>query len=179
MSGRERRWIVGVALAALAAGALLAVRHFSTGGSGASADVFFAQSFKTLDGELESMERWKGRTVVLNFWATWCAPCVEEMPDLQRLHGEYERRGITVVGLGIDSPSALRRFRDEHKLTLPLYAGGAGGTELGRSLGNGSGALPFTVVVDARGRIVWSHLGQIRPVELKRVLDAQAGPPAT
>ncbi len=175
MSTREVRWIVAVALIALAAGGLVAVRHFSTGGTGASAEAFFAQSFKTLDGQPEAMERWKGRTLVINFWATWCPPCVEEMPDLQRLHADYENRGVTVIGLGIDSPSALRRFRDEHRLTLPLYAGGASGTDLGRTLGNGSGALPYTVVVDARGRIVWSHLGQVKPAEMKRVLDAHAG----
>jgi peroxiredoxin len=109
----------------------------------------------------------------VNFWATWCAPCVEEMPDLQRTHDEFASRGVRVVGLGIDSPSALKRFREEHRLSLPLFAAGAGGSELARALGNSSGALPFTVLLDRNGRIVRSHLGQVRPAELRAWLDAQ------
>jgi peroxiredoxin len=97
------------------------------------------------------------------------------MPDLQRVHDEYRARGVTVVGLGIDNPSALRRFRDDNGLSLPLYAAGAGGSELARALGDQSGGLPFTVLISRDGRIVHVQLGQIRPTELKRLLDAQVG----
>jgi peroxiredoxin len=97
------------------------------------------------------------------------------MPDLQRVHDEYSERGVSVVGLGIDSPSALKRFRDDHLLSLPLFAAGARGSELGRALGNPSGALPYTVVIDRKGRIVQARLGQVRPAELRRWLDAQVG----
>ena len=84
-------------------------------------------------------------------------------------------QGVTVVGLGIDAPSALKRFRDEHGLSLPLYAAGASGSEVGRLLGNASGALPYTVLVDRNGRIVQARLGQVHPAELRRWLDAQVG----
>jgi peroxiredoxin len=175
MRRRGIAWVVGVVAAvALAAGLSLALRHFSTG-SGGSADVFFQQTFKDLDGVTVPMAQWKDRVVVVNFWATWCPPCVEEMPDLQRIHDDYAARGVVVVGLGIDSPSALKRFRDQHQLSLPLLAAGAAGSELGRALGNGSGALPYTVLVDRKGRIVQAHLGQVRPVDLRRWLDAQLG----
>lgn len=169
-------WIAtAVAAIALAGGIGLASRHLEAGAEGAPADAFFAQTFKDLDGKPDDMARWKGQLVVVNFWATWCPPCVDEMPDLQRVHDEYAGRGVTVIGLGIDNPSALRRFRDEHLLELPLYAAGAAGSELGRSLGNTAGALPFTVLVDRKGRIVQTRLGQIRPAELRRWLDAQLG----
>lgn len=172
---RRSRWIVGiVAAVALSAGFAFALRHFSVG-PGGSGELFFQQSFRDLDGETVSMARWKDKVVVVNFWATWCPPCIEEMPDLQRVHDEYEARGVVVVGLGIDSPSALKRFRDEHLLSLPLFAAGAAGSELGRSLGNASGALPYTVLLDRKGRIVQSRLGQVRPAELRRWLDAQLG----
>ena len=170
---RKRTWIVtAVALVALAAGFGLALQRFSTG-AGASAEPFFEQTFKDLDGRPDEMARWRGQLVVVNFWATWCAPCVEEMPDLQRVHDEYATKGVTVVGLGIDAPSALKRFRDEHALSLPLYSAGASGSEIGRRLGNASGALPYTVLVDRKGRIVQARLGQVRPAELRRWLDAQ------
>jgi peroxiredoxin len=174
MSRKQVWWVAAaIAVIALAAGFTLAARHFSTGGAGMSAEAFFAQTFNDLDGQPTDMARWKDRIVVVNFWATWCPPCVEEMPDLQRIHDEYSSRGVTVIGLGIDSPSSLKRFRDEHLLSLPLFAAGVSGSELGRALGNPSGALPYTVLVDREGRIVQARLGQVQPAELRRWLDAQ------
>lgn len=173
---RKGAWWAGAAIAAIAllAGLSLALNHFSPVG-GASAEPFFAQTFKDLEGRPERMSRWQGQFVVVNFWATWCPPCVEEMPDLQRVQNEYAARGVTVVGLGIDSPSALKRFRDDHALSLQLYAAGAAGSELARALGNTSGALPYTVLVDRKGRIVRARLGQVEPAELRRWLDSHVG----
>jgi len=174
MSRKHAWWLVAaIASIALVAGFSLASRHFATSGAGMSAEEFFARTFNDLDGQPTEMARWRDRIVVVNFWATWCPPCVEEMPDLQRVHDEYANRGVTIVGLGIDNPSALKRFRDDHLLSLPLYAAGASGSELGRALGNPSGALPYTILVDRKGRIVHSRLGQIQPTELRRWLDAQ------
>ena len=174
MNRRQVGWMAAaVASIALAAGIALASRHFSATGTGTSAEAFFAQTFNDLDGQPIAMARWKDQIVVVNFWATWCPPCVEEMPDLQRVHDQYADRGVTVVGLGIDSPAALKRFRDQHGLTLPLLAAGASGSELGRALGNPSGALPYTILVDRKGRIVQARLGQVRPAELRGWLDAQ------
>jgi peroxiredoxin len=176
MTSRRTTWIVvAVALLALAAGLALALRHFSSGGPGGSAAPFFAEAFPDLHGRVEPMSRWEGGLVVVNFWATWCPPCVEEMPDLQRIHDDYASRGVTVVGLGIDAPASLRRFRDEHRLTMPLYAAGAAGSEVGRALGNASAALPYTVLIGRDGRIVRARLGQIKPAELRGWLDAQLG----
>jgi len=174
MNRRQVGWLAAaIASIALVAGFALASRHFSATGTGASAEALFAQTFNDLDGRPIEMARWKDQIVVVNFWATWCPPCVEEMPDLQRVHDQYADRGVTVVGLGIDSPAALKRFRDQHGLTLPLLAAGASGGELGRALGNPSGALPYTILVDRKGRIVQARLGQVRPAELRGWLDAQ------
>jgi thiol-disulfide isomerase/thioredoxin len=171
---RRRAWTiaVSVAVAALLAGLATAL-HWMSQSPGGSAEAFYAQTFDDLDGRAESMGRWRNQVVVVNFWATWCAPCVEEMPLLQSIHDEYRARGVAVVGLGIDAPSALRRFRDEHRLSLPLYAAGAGGSEVGRALGNIAGALPYTVVVSREGRIVANRLGQVSASELRRWLDGQ------
>ncbi|MGZ8272500.1 MAG: TlpA family protein disulfide reductase [Burkholderiaceae bacterium] len=173
---RSRTWlVVAVALTALFAGLLVAVQRYSPNAPGASAEAFFAQTFKDLDGEPRAMAAWQGQLVVLNFWATWCPPCVEEMPDLQRVHDEYRSRDVVVIGLGIDNPSALKRFQDEYNLALPLFAAGAAGSELAKALGNSSGALPYTLLIDRKGRIVHARLGQIRPAELRSWLDAQLG----
>ena len=175
---RARVWVIGglIGLAALATGLYLAQRSLVP--SGADAEAFFTQSFDDLDGRAEAMSRWRGQVVLVNFWATWCAPCVEEMPLLQSIQDDYRARGVSVVGLGIDAPSALRQFRDQHHLSLPLYAAGAAGSDLGRALGNPAGALPYTVLVDRNGRIVASRLGQLKAADLRRWLETVA-PAAT
>jgi peroxiredoxin len=86
---------------------------------------------------------------------------------------EYDRRGVTVVGVAIDSAKAVASFREQHGITLPLLVAGAGGSELGRLLGNQAGALPYTVLIDRKGRIVQSRMGQIDAAQLRLWLDAQ------
>ena len=118
------------------------------------------------------MRQWQGSWLVVNFWATWCAPCVEEMPDLEKIQAEYANRGVTVVGLAIDNPTAVKQFRDSLNLKLPLLIAGATGTDIARQLGNSSGALPYTVLVDRHGNITHSKLGQVRAGELRTWLEA-------
>ncbi len=101
--------------------------------------------------------------MVLNFWATWCAPCVEEMPGLQQVARDYADRRVAVVGLGIDRAEAIRRFQEELKLELPLLVAGAAGSDIARTLGNPTGALPYTVLISPTGEVVQSHLGLLQP----------------
>jgi peroxiredoxin len=138
----------------------------------------FAQTFADADGRPQPMAQWRGKVLVVNFWATWCAPCVEEMPDLERARAAYQDRNVEIIGLGIDSAAKIRAFRDEHRLTLPLLVAGAGGSELGRLLGNMAGALPYTVLIDPAGSVVQRKLGRIRQVELEQWLAVQVGRPA-
>lgn len=138
-----------------------------------SAAPIFAQSFNDADGQLQPMNQWRGGLLVVNFWATWCAPCIEEMPDLQKVQAEYANRGVTIVGVAIDNAIAVKRFRDEQSVRLPLLIAGAAGTELARELGNVSGALPYTVLVDRSGSVVQAKLGRLRPSELRSWLDSR------
>jgi thiol-disulfide isomerase/thioredoxin len=161
--------IVGVV--ALAIGFALALRLDPPKTSPISAAPLFAQTLSDVNGQPQSMGQWKGRHLVVNFWATWCAPCVEEMPDLEKVQSEYSGRGVTVVGLAIDTPGAVVQFRDTFKLKLPLLIAGGLGTQLARELGNTSGALPYTVLVDPAGNVARSKLGQLRAGELRFWLD--------
>jgi len=167
---------IAVSLLAIAAGALMGLR-FDAGSEtvpGATA-ALFAQSFDDANGDVRPMNQWRNQLLVVNFWATWCAPCIEEMPDLQKVQGEYAERGVTIVGIAIDNASAVKRFRDEQNIGLPLLVAGAAGTELVRQLGNASGALPYTVLVDRSGSVAQSKLGRLHASELRAWLDAALG----
>lgn len=173
-AARRRLLLAGFGAGALAGGAGLALYRLRRDDVGTAAvAALFAQTFNDAQGQPQPMAQWKGQWLVLNFWATWCTPCVEEMPTLQQVARDYGTRGVAVVGLGIDSPSAIRRFQSELKLELPLLVAGAGGSELARELGNPSGALPYTVLISPKGAVEQAHLGLLRPELLRTWLDAR------
>lgn len=177
MTSRVRAWLAMLAVAALAAGAGAGLALWRLQGEAPAPEASAALFGLTLpdpDGRPQALAQWRGRPLVINFWATWCAPCVEEMPDLQRVRDEYRARGVEIVGLGIDTADRIRAFRDDLRLTLPLLAAGAQGSEIARAFGNTAGALPYTVLIAADGRVVQRRLGRIKPEELRRWLDAQA-----
>ena len=141
------------------------------------AAALFAASFPDADGTMQPLAQWQGRPLVVNFWATWCPPCVEEMPDLQKVRDEYRDRGVEVIGIGIDSAGRIVAFRDRHRLSLPLLVAGAGGSELNRALGNTGSALPYTVLIGREGRLRERHLGQVRPEQLRQWIESALAQP--
>jgi thiol-disulfide isomerase/thioredoxin len=164
-----------VALLAGVGGAVLATRRAPGEASPPVADELLARAFDDADGAPRRLADWNGRVRVVNFWATWCPPCVDEMPDLQRVHDAYANRGVTVIGVGIDGGDRIRAFRDRLKLGFPLLVAGVGGSDLGRALGNDTGVLPYTVVLSAQGRIVQRRVGALDAALLRRWLDDAAG----
>lgn len=173
---RRRAWIAlaVTAVAALLLGGLTAWwRTAPTRAPDAAVAALFERSFPDADGREQPLSQWRGRHLVVNFWATWCAPCVEEMPALQAVRNEYESRGVEIVGIGIDRADKIRDFRAKLELTLPLLVAGAGGSELGRSLGNSAGVLPFTILITPDGAVGQRRIGQISPEQLRGWLDAR------
>jgi thiol-disulfide isomerase/thioredoxin len=108
----------------------------------------------------------RGRWTLLNFWATWCPPCVKEIPMLDGFHREHVARGWQVVGLAIDGTTPVRQFLERQPVAFPVGMAGLDGLELVRSLGNTSGALPFTVILDPTGAVVDRKLGELRDADL-------------
>jgi thiol-disulfide isomerase/thioredoxin len=104
--------------------------------------------------------------LVLNFWATWCVPCIQEMPDLDRFHRDFSGLGWRVVGLALDNPTAVRAFLARTPVSYAIGLAGLDGTQLARDLGNDKGGLPFTAVLDRAGEIVHRRLGQTSLAEL-------------
>ena len=176
---RRRTSLVLVALIALVGGLAFAWRQLpSPVPAQVDARHVFDRVYPGADGSPIALAQWRGQMVVLNFWATWCAPCVDEMPELERVHRDYAARGAVVVGVGVDNATAIRAFRDNLKLTMPLLVAAVDGSQLARELGNPAAALPYTVLIDRDGRIVAARLGRIHEAELRRWLDGRLGSPA-
>ncbi|MEA3638425.1 MAG: TlpA disulfide reductase family protein [Lamprobacter sp.] len=126
----------------------------------------------TLDGRELSSHHWAGKVVVLNFWATWCAPCLREIPLLDAWQQTYGHQGLQVVGIAIDRPDEVAAFLEDNVLNYPILIGKRDSVELARALGNRTGGLPFTVGFDPLGRRIFSHTGELDA----RVLETEVGP---
>lgn len=167
--GRRRLVFGGTAAVAGLAGAGLAwwrLRPHDVA-DGAEA-ALWGLKFDTPTGSQLAMAPLRGRPLLVNFWATWCPPCVEEMPLLDRFYREHATKGWQVVGLAIDQPSAVRTFLTKVPVSFPVGLAGLSGTDLGKSLGNLTGALPFTVVFNAQGGIAQRKMGKVSEDDLKQ-----------
>jgi thiol-disulfide isomerase/thioredoxin len=162
--------IVLLALVAGAAGAWLSQRRQAlaaqTAATAAAVEAFYRQSLPDATGVVRHMTDHRGRVVVVNFWATWCAPCVQEIPAFSKANADAAGR-VTFVGLGIDSGTNIAGFNERLKPSYPLLVAGADGTALARALGDEGGELPFTVVIGPDGRVVASHLGKVDDATLQ------------
>jgi len=140
----------------------------STGGRPHTAVTnLFTQSLADLGGKPQALAQWQGKPLLVNFWATWCAPCVQEMPELSNLAGEDGGKRFNVIGIGIDSPSNIAEFAAKLKIAYPLYVAGMSGTELSRQFGNSAGGLPYTVLIGADGQVRKTYLGKLKFDELR------------
>ena len=122
-----------------------------------------------LDGQEVSLSALKGQPVVVNFWATWCAPCVQEMPHLDSIAKELPE--VKFVGIGIDTAQNIAQFVAKLPVSYQLLIAGHAGIAMVRELGNSAGGLPFTLLFDANGSIFDSILGQVEPADLRQRID--------
>jgi thiol-disulfide isomerase/thioredoxin len=158
---------IGVGAAAALAGAGVAWWKWQPGEVGAdAAALLWAMSFDTPSGGTLSMQSLRGKPLLVNFWATWCPPCVDELPLIDSFYRVNSRKSWQVVGLAIDQPSAVRAFLQRTPVTFPVGLAGLEGTELARALGNTSGGLPFSVVLGADGLVRQRRIGRVAPSDL-------------
>ncbi|MEY2622705.1 MAG: hypothetical protein RIT26_2525 [Pseudomonadota bacterium] len=125
-------------------------------------------SLELTDGQNLNLSEWRGQALVVNFWATWCPPCVEEMPLLDVFYRQNQSKGWKMLGIGIDQPSQIKRFLDQRPVAYPVALGGLNGMQLGENLGNSSGSLPFTVVLAADGRLMMRKLGKLSANDIEK-----------
>lgn len=165
----HRRAIVGVAVglaAAAAGGAVAWWRYREAAHDAQAAGALWSLRFERPQGGTLAMADYRGRPLVINFWATWCAPCLRELPALQRFAREHAPQGWQVIALAVDQPVAVLEFMARIKLELPVAMAGTDGLEWQRTMGNRAGGLPFSVVLDPGGRVRQRRLGESHYDEL-------------
>ncbi len=157
----KRRFVIVAGAAGVAGlGAALWRQRSATGGPDAP---IWSRHFETPAGGPLAVSSLRGQPLLLNFWATWCPPCVRELPLLDEFQRRHAARGWRVAGLAVDNAAPVREFLRQHPVAFDIGLASADGLELSRSLGNATGALPFSVVFDRRGIAMHRKLGVIEP----------------
>lgn len=164
-----------VALVAFAVG--IGVRHsrqesVPTASTPSAAEAILGITLPDLKGQPQKVDQWRGKVLVVNFWATWCAPCREEIPVFVQLQQEYGGQGLQFVGISIDQADKTSEFAATFKMNYPSLIGTFDSVELSRQAGNDRKALPFTIIFDRNGQIVATELGGVKREKLEPVLKS-------
>lgn len=172
--GNKRRALLVAAVAVLAgtAGVLFNVWRMGGGSDDGVADVVMATRLADLQGQSQPLSQWRGKVLVVNLWATWCAPCREEIPAFVRLQDKYRARGLQFVGIAIDQREPVQAFAREFGMNYPVLLGGLETVEMSRRAGNHVGALPFTLIIDRNGKIAGTELGGINESKLQGIIES-------
>jgi thiol-disulfide isomerase/thioredoxin len=127
-------------------------------------------SLSDATGKLTSIEKWAGKSLILNFWATWCAPCRREIPLLKALNSEWHGRDVAVVGIAVDYPDKVIAYANDLKIAYPLLIGDEDALDVATQLGVGTPVFPFTVFTDRRGDVVALYLGELHRAQADLIL---------
>ena len=163
---RRRTWWAVAAASALAGAGAAAWRLRPRDPDEGAVNSLWGLGFESPQGPELKLAEWKGQMLLINFWATWCPPCVEELPMLNAFHARQRSRGWQVVGLAVDQMGSVQSFLNRLPLQFPVGVAGLAGAELSRSLGNATGGLPFTVLLDRSGAIAQRKLGKLAQADL-------------
>ena len=166
---RREALILGAAGIAAAAAGFLA-GPLLLGEKGRGDEALRLATLVDLAGKPRPAAEWDGQILVWNFWATWCAPCREEIPLLIATREKYRPSGVEILGIAIDNAAKVREFSSSFAISYPVLLAGTDGLELMRKLGNSSGGLPYTVVVDRKGKVVRRKLGALKQGDLDAIL---------
>lgn len=166
-----------IALGALAAGAAIVASQLPPAGDSPAtpaadaATTLYAASLPDIAGKLQSLQQWRGQVLVVNFWATWCPPCLEEMPELSDLQQKYRGQGLTIVGISTDDVAKMQEYARSTPVSYPLLSGDYAAMELAEKLGNDQSVLPYTVVLRRDGSIAYGRFGRLDVEALEQSLQ--------
>jgi thiol-disulfide isomerase/thioredoxin len=162
-----RRWLIASALVCLASSMTYA----------AGVESLLAATMLSPDGKQVALEIYKGKPMIVNFWARWCGPCRVEIPELQKAHDKYKKQGLVVLGIGLEnSPEAVRDFMKAYDMTYPVLLANeisdTKGIWLMQTLGNERAGLPFTLTINRQGEITSRKLGIMKPADIEAAASA-------
>ena len=170
----RRHWLLaGVGVSAGLVGALFAWQKFQPQGVlDEAVQNFWLQEFEKPEGGTLSLQSLRGKPLLVNFWATWCPPCIEELPLIDAFYAANQAKSFQVVGLAVDQPSMVRRYLGQKPLRFPVGLAGFTGTALGQSLGNAQSVLPYSVLFAANGRLLKQKAGKLDQSDLNDWLQS-------
>jgi len=133
-----------------------------------------AQAFamKDLDGNIRNITDWRGKVVLLNFWATWCPPCLKEIPDFIELQNQYKNADFQIIGIAMDNIDAVKTFVASHGMNYPVIPAETEAIELGQRYGNKIGALPYSVFINKNGDVTHTIVGELSKIKAEKILKS-------
>jgi peroxiredoxin len=123
-----------------------------------------------LQGKSRSVDEWDGKVLVVNFWATWCAPCRREIPMFVEMQQQYGDRGLQFLGVAVDNVADVSQFATEMGINYPLLVSEQEAIALAEQMGNRMGVLPFTAIIDRQGKVVFTKAGELSRKQADRLL---------
>ncbi|MFM8340633.1 MAG: TlpA family protein disulfide reductase [Methylomonas sp.] len=165
LSHVQTYWLKHIALAALIAGILFSIKHNDKQRIDTSIMLIDLQE------NSHKLEEWKGKWVILNFWATWCQPCREEIPSFIKLQSEFKDNNLQVIGIAIDQIEDVNEFVKSYSFNYPILIGQDQAISLAVQLGNQRQGLPFTVLISPSGKVLNRHLGAINHPQLQEFIN--------
>jgi len=173
--GKRIYLVVSVALLALGAGLFAGWRaqtpdSLSPEQAKSSVETLYVTTLPDLKGNYQSFEQWRGKALIVNFWATWCPPCREEIPQFIKVQEKYRTRGLVFVGVAVDKKDAVLAYAEEIGINYPVLIGDLEAIEITRKAGNRAGTLPFTLIIDRTGKIIATELGGLTQAKLETII---------
>ena len=165
-SGKRSLMLGAAGVAACAAGAFGGRWWYTRGNVPGEEAKLMAASFESLDGSTVPMKTWQGKTMVINFWATWCGPCREEMPEFVKAQSEFAGKGLQFVGIAVDRREPVVRFAKELAINYPILLADAAWLDAVKTMGNPQGVLPFTMVISPRNEVMLRRVGKLKYGEI-------------
>jgi thiol-disulfide isomerase/thioredoxin len=156
--------IIIAAVAALGLG--IAARQFLIPAEKSSISTLFEFNLSDLSGQPHNISEWQGKILVINFWATWCPPCLKEIPDFITLQDQYKSQGLQFIGIALDDKEAVAKYIATTQINYPVLLGGEHGIVVARQLGNNINAVPYTLIVDRQGQIIHRYPGKFPKEQL-------------
>lgn len=160
--------IIVAAIFALILG--ITARYFSSPVENTAPSTLPGFNLPDLSGHQHNISEWRGKVLVINFWATWCPPCLKEIPDFVALQEYYADQAVQFIGIALESKEQVVKYAAENKINYPILLSGDNGITLAQQLGNNAGVVPFTLIVNRQGQIIHRHPGEFSKEQIQDVI---------